>query len=437
MEGSPAHMALPPDHPHRLKLNDEVHARPPESLVAPQRLSYLAMLSDEGSRDSDWQQFCDLLKHFDVAAPEPGANHYRVYVGPLGVKWERHTEFNRFTFIATGASAEPFAEPPILNVPQQWLSDLSGELIVAAHIDLVRDSDETEDYDDIGARLFAGNPLVGASVAGGAATALTDFRIHGDRFSRLLVRDRGMTPRQAGRMVQRLLEIDTYRVLALLALPVAQQLSPFLRKCEDELSEITSALASNDARDEPVLLDRLTQLAAQVGSRESDTRYRFTAAAAYYELVKQRIVDLRESRIQGLQTFKEFNERRLSPAMNTCMATAERQRHLTRELSQATQLLSTRVGMTRERQNQALLESMNRRAKLQLRLQQTVEGLSIAAITYYIVGLIDYAGEGLASSGLGVNPTVITAISIPVIAVLVGLGVRKVRRLVSRTDTKR
>ena len=119
------------------------------------------------------------------------------------------------------------------------------------------------------------------------------------------------------------------------------------------------------------------------------------------------------------------------------MAIAERQRHLTRELSQATQLLSTRVGMTRERQNQALLESMNRRAKLQLRLQQTVEGLSIAAITYYIVGLIDYAGAGLASTGLGVNPTVITAISIPVIAVLVGLGVRKVRRMVSRTDTKR
>ncbi len=43
--------------------------------------------------------------------------------------------------------------------------------------------------------------------------------------------------------------------------------------------------------------------------------------------------------------------------------------------------------MALEAQNQTLLASMDRRARLQLRLQQTVEGLSVAAICYYVVGL--------------------------------------------------
>ena len=68
---------------------------------------------------------------------------------------------------------------------------------------------------------------------------------------------------------------------------------------------------------------------------------------------------------------------------------------MSERVARATQLLSTRVDIARSRQNQAVLEQMNRRTKLQLRLQQTVEGLSVAAITYYIVGLTGYAAKGL------------------------------------------
>ena len=46
-----------------------------------------------------------------------------------------------------------------------------------------------------------------------------------------------------------------------------------------------------------------------------------------------------------------------------------------------------------------LLGAMNRRQQLQLRLQATVEGLSVAAITYYIVGLVGYAAKGLKEGG--------------------------------------
>jgi uncharacterized membrane-anchored protein len=247
------------------------------------------------------------------------------------------------------------------------------------------------------------------------------------------VEDRGTTPRQAGRMVQRLMEIETYRVVALLALPVARDLAPFLGRGEAELAEVAAALVgARGEEDEAALLARLTRLAAEIESRESGSRYRFAAAAAYHALVERRIAELRETRIEGLSTFREFTERRLAPAMATCRSVAARQDSLSQRVARATQLLSTRVGVTRERQNQALLESMNRRAKLQLRLQQTVEGLSVAAVTYYVVGLVGYLAKGLGALGLRVSPDVVVAASIPLVALLVAFGVRRIRRMVTR-----
>ena len=281
-------------------------------------------------------------------------------------------------------------------------------------------------------RLFGGNPLIGAEVAGGLAMAFSDFRIHGDGFSRLLLLDRGMAPRQSGRTVQRLLEIDTYRILALLALPLARESTPMLTRWEHELAQITKGLVDASERDEPLLLDRLTKLEAEIEGRASDVHFRFSAAAAYHELVLQRIADLREGRIAGLQTFREFIERRLAPAMNTCRAVATRQDALSLRVSRATQLLSTRVDITRERQNQALLESMNRRAKMQLRLQQTVEGLSVAAITYYMVSLVGYLAKGAQAAGFAIDANLAMGVAVPTVALLVTLGIGRIRRAALR-----
>lgn len=423
-------MMLPQNHSQRGELNDEVHARPSESLVAPARVSYLAMLSGDATLEQEWQHVVDLIRRYAVDPPSRGAKHYSADLGPFRLTWERHTEFSRFQFIVAGAGEDPFREPAIAAVPAEWLSAITGETLVAAHGALIGDDREPVDPDAISARLFAGNGLVGAVVAGGAATAFTDFRIHDDGFSRMLVRDGSLTPRQAGRTIQRLLEIDTYRIMALLALPVARDLAPFLTRYEREIVEITTALASAGVDDEPELLDRLTRLQAAIGSREADNQYRFSAAAAYYDLVGRRTAELREERIEGLQTFGEFTERRLAPAMSTCRAMASRQEALFQRTERATQLLSTRVEMTVARQNQAVLESMNRRVALQLRLQQTVEGLSVAAITYYIVGLVGYAAKGLEATGLRVDAEIVVGISIPVVAVLVALGVRRIRKRV-------
>jgi len=422
-------MPLPSDHPLRIELNDEAHARPPEALAAPLRITFLALFSDATQREQEWEHVCALARRYGHTPPAR-ASHYSADLGPFRMKWERHTEFTRYKFIVAGGG-DPFDPPALQAVPADWLAALPGRIMVATHAALLPAGAGEPDHETLAGRYFGGEALVGAGIASSAGIAFTDFRVR-DGFSRLLVLDRGMTPRQAGRSMQRLLEIDTYRMMALLALPVAQSLTPWLNDAERELARITESLVDSNEASEPELLDRLTRLEAEIESRESAQHYRFTAAAAYYEIVQRRIDELREERIRGLQTFREFTERRLAPAMNTCRSVSVRLESLSQRVARATQLLNTRVDLTRERQNQQLLETMNRRAEAQLRLQQTVEGLSAAAITYYVVGLVGYAAKGLASAGVPLHVEVVMALSIPVVAAVAVLGVRHVRKVVTR-----
>lgn len=422
---------LPEQHPRREELNDEAHARPPESLTPPNAISFLALFDDATSREARISPVIELCRRFGVAAPRPDANHFSSDFGAFRLKWERHTEYTRYKFIAPGVDGAPFEKPSIERVPQDWIATLPGNVVAAAQIAHIRMDRADVEFDRLAVRYFSGHSLVGSVVAGGDGTAVTDLRIGVDGFSRVLLIDHGLSPRQAGRTVQRLVEIDAYRILALLALPVARELLPRLTEAETELAAISAAMAAGSQLEERQLLDRLTRLEAQIQQRHFETSSRFSAADAYYRLVLARIDELRESRIDGLQTFREFIGRRLAPAMSTCASVSGRQERLSQRVAQTTQLLSTRVEVSTQRQTQSLLESMNRRAKLQIRLQQTVEGLSVVAITYYVVGLINVLARGLATGGIAVKAEVATAISLPIVALLVAIGVRRLRRAFS------
>jgi len=126
--------------------------------------------------------------------------------------------------------------------------------------------------------------------------------------------------------------------------------------------------------------------------------------------------------------------RRFLPAVGTCATTSQRLHELSERVAQASALLSTRVSIARERQNQALLASMDRRARLQLRLQQTVETLSVAAIVYYVAGVIGYLARGGRSLGLPIDYDLVVGLAIPVVAVLVLLAIRRARRRLRSED---
>ncbi|MCB1426932.1 MAG: DUF3422 domain-containing protein, partial [Notoacmeibacter sp.] len=152
------------------------------------------------------------------------------------------------------------------------------------------------------------------------------------------------------------------------------------------------------------------------------------ASRAYDGIVNERLAAIGEQPVTGYETWGAFLKRRMAPAMRTCRSVEERQANLSRKLARATTLLRSWVEVDLQRQNSDLLNSMNRRAQLQLRLQQTVEGLSVAAVSYYIVGLIGYLAKGTGLLGHGMKPEYVTAASVPIVILFVWWMVRRIRR---------
>ncbi|MER2555063.1 MAG: DUF3422 domain-containing protein, partial [Thauera sp.] len=324
-------------------------------------------------------------------------------------------------------------EYALLHVPAAWRKAIPGLLVAATHIEL-RGVAEVPLATVLHQQSRHGQALVASAVSDGAGWVLTDFHLH-DGFSHFLLLDNGFTPRQAGRIAQRLVEIETYRVMALLAFPVAKEVGRLVSRAEDELADLMDGMGqSRTAEDDRAVLTRLSRLAADVERSVARTSFRFGAAAAYYRLVRQRIDDLREQRLPGYSPIGEFMDRRLVPAIDTCTSIARRQDDLSGRIARNSQLLRTRVDVEIERQNQELLAQMNRRARIQLHLQETVEGLSVVAITYYASQLVNYIAKGAKDFIAPATPEILTALSIPVIAGLVYMGLRRMRKLLGKEE---
>jgi uncharacterized membrane-anchored protein len=426
---------LPKNHPQRFALHNEVHVRASFNIKLPVKASHLALSLSSDEKIQDRNHLVTLCERFGIAPPEKEADHFSANFNSFQVRWEQHGEFSTYSFYVHDAPQDPFADSALNKVPIDWMSQLVGQVIVAAHTSIVSAADvnydETTDPSSI-STYFAENPVIGSKVTGGAASVFTDFRIHVDGFSRFLIVNHGLRSEQAGRLLQRLFEIEVYRIMALLAFPIARKLSPVLNKSDRQLFAITNAMTS-PANNDAELLDELTTLAAEVENHISSNHFRFAAASAYYQLVEQRVIDLREVRIQGIQTLGEFIKRRLEPAMNTCSSISHRFNLLSERVSNAGQLLRTRVDIILERQNQNLLSSMDLRAKMQLRMQQMVEGISMVAITYYAANLIGKIAEALHIVGWKINPALVEGISIPLILLITAIGIRRVHTIIANT----
>jgi len=418
------------EHPQRRALVDEIHARPYLLLRAPVRLSHLAVLTGEGGQAAERAHLDQLCRTFNVAPPPADAPLFPARLGPLLFRWERHTEFSTYTFAADGPFDQPFKEPPSSRLPADWLKAIPGEAISAVHIAIEPASAPDRAVEQTSA-LFDNNTVIGSAVHGGQARVWTDARVHADGYGRFLVKDLGLNQRQLGRLAQRVVEIASYYLLALLAYPLARAALPKIAALERELSNSVRMLSEiSGLGDESALLKRLSTLAAEAEAVAATTNYRFSAARAYSALVSQRIEDLRGARLEWMQPLDEFLLRRLAPAMETCNNVHARQESLSVRIARASDLLRTRVDVALEAQNRDLLRSMNRRARTQLRLQQTVEGLSVAAISYYLVGLIAYAAKAASGAGVKGDPDLVAGLAIPVVVALVWFAVRRLRRAV-------
>lgn len=435
---------LPQEDDQRRELHNEVHARPSARVRLPALIVYVAVLNEGVSREQEWAHLRQLPGHADLALTRLQGNFLRLRCDHFTVKWERHTEFTRYSIVqALPAHAHWGAELPELAqhaaTGTEWLRGLPGQTMAAIHLGMVSAEMAVADLIPL-AQTWLGEGTVLASRMGNTTEGmphsciLTHFRIGDDGFERMVVvAPEGTTEARAGRISQRLLELETYRLMALRGLPVAKNLSAMLSAAEAQLADITGLLERKGESDQ-ALLDLLVALAARIERATAEHGFRFSATRAYDSLVSQRLAELRERPISGTQTLGEFMQRRLSPAMATVQATEKRLISLAERVSRTSALLRTRVDIATEAQNQVLLEKLTRGQELQLRLQVTVEGLSMAAISYYVVSLLLYAFKGLKAYGVPIQPEMAAALLLPLVLWSVWRSRQKIHAKLHNTD---
>jgi uncharacterized membrane-anchored protein len=411
---------LPPDDDLRVVLHDEVHARPSARVRLPALVVYVAVLNDGISREQEWAHLRTLPGQDALALDSLQGNFLRLRFANHTLKWERHTEFSRYSIVQPlpAGTELGMARPDLLSglvLDAAWLRSIPGRTVAAVELAMLSADLAQPGLMQQAQAWFGGRNVVASQMGNGHSWAMTQFRIGANGFERMLVlAPPETTEARAGRILQRLLELETYRLMALRGLPVAKALSPLLGAAESQLADITAQLENKSTSDE-ALLDTLVSLAARIERATAENVFRFSATRAYATLVEERITELREKAIPGTQTVGEFMQRRLSPAMATVAATAQRLGSLSERVARTSALLRTRVDIATEVQNQQLLEKLTRGQDLQLRLQSMVEGLSIAAISYYVISLLLYGGKALKGVGVPINPELVAGALIPVV----------------------
>lgn len=408
-------------HPLRASLSEEMHVRRLPRFAAPCRLMQIVTLLGEDPAGA-------ARSHIDAIARDanpvvPVAEKYGVLaLGEIQLVWERHTEFASYTLLRSGAYGEPFDPEHFEPALSTIVAQMPGEVVRATQIAFAThgtpDPSPTER-----ATWFSSEATVVCDVAEGAARIFSDFRLHAGGYGRLLVLDRDLADSEPAQLVQRLQELGNYRNLALLGLPLAQRLTPAITALEARLAELTHAVSERSSEDAG-LLDELTFLSAELARLVAETRYRMSATRAYAQISMDRLTSLRVDAVRGNQSLADFTERRLMPAVRTCDSFSNRLEDLSQRAAWTSALLRTRIDIALARQNRDLLASMDRRTQLQLRLQQTVEGLSVAAISYYLVSLIGYVSNVVP----GVRHDLAIAAAVPLVLLGVTLAMLRIRR---------
>ena len=371
-------------HPQKNALIKELHNRTFPVVQLPAQVSSLVIFNP-GDRQLELDRLTDLAKQQNVTPPLADESCYYQSFKDFDLRWERHNEFSTYTVICQRQGEGEFFRNLFSLIDSEWLEAMPGEVIAANHIDLrptTLSSEQLPEY-------FEGKRLVGSKIYDGLATVWTSVQHHSDGFIRTLVVDEGIDALQAGRAIRNLLEIAAYRAMTLLALPIARKLIPEVTKLEGRLVGTNAKLnLLETVEDEQKLMTELIEEATQLEKLVADHNFRFSATQAYFSLTESRLDMLREQRLPTFRTLKQFHVRRFIPAFHTCMSVVKRKEDLSKRISRTTELLNSRLQLSLELQNQRSLASMDKRSALQLRLQQTVEGLSVVAMTYYSMNLI-------------------------------------------------
>jgi uncharacterized membrane-anchored protein len=411
------------EHTARDMIQGEIHARPIPLLEANMRVRRLVLVLDEGAAD-----MAKILKNFQNFCAGQGIGRVNIEArlhsfsgGENEVTWEFHSEFVTVTW---------YGGPKDINI---WPTDIGlhlldrAGLLSATRIDMIGGSEVPD-------RLLPGfiaNSLCLVSVQQGAGQVATDFVLDANKFLRFEFACGSLSPLRCTIMVRRLLEIETYRNVALLGLPLARQLSPLLQKAEAELTAVVDTLAAaNTVELVQSALNSLHGLSVRAGQLSERLGYRFAASAAYGEIFWDRLNSLKEEPNARGVTISNYLRNRVKPTLSTFAAMEKRLNVLSQKIDRAIELLDVPISLDMQIQNKSVLESIAHTAKGQFLLQRTVEGLSTIAISYYLVGLIgDFLGGPFEKLNLaGLDKTLILSAATPFVLLFVWLTMRKIRK---------
>lgn len=419
------------DHPLRRQVVGEMQLRRFPAFTLPARIVQIVRLVDD--RTAEAQALARWWPDLDRTA-----RHAERHLGPgLRLSWERHSEASTVTMVMAGALPDDMggqATGPE-HASADWSSpaacraieDLPGQVVRASHLIVVDDAAAAARA--ISTARFAEGDLVSCHVhspSGASARIWTDFRIHGDGFGRMVVLAPTMPHADLARCVQQLQELANYRNLALIGLSEAREAWSLLDRLETEIETVGQAMARGVRRDDE-LLALLVDLSARLLSIDGRCGYRMGATAAYARIVASRLADLNVAAIAGYQSLTDFTERRFHPAVHTCAALTARLERLNARATQFTALLRTRIETHIENQNGRLLASMDESARMQLRLQHLVEGLSSVAISYYLIGLISYPLKAAEKEWPALSATLWLGLLAPCVILILVFSLNRVR----------
>lgn len=375
------------DHKDRAALTGEAHARPTLSGQTPCVAVHEAVI-DAGLDDDVWAYLNSLPLVGPQSGGDTGAVHRRFSSKDGELKWERHGEFSGYTTVTPGL-------PSAADPQSGWPPGRPGKRIAAIRITVLPAEHGTSISDELRKALEDSDCAV-SLVNYRKALMASNFRPGDDGFIELTIWNISLSDRQLGRVLRRMFEIETYRIMALLAFPLARSLRPRLDHLEIELRSAIERMG-NGTTDPQTVATEEAILATVSGAARiaeqylAESEFRFSAAEAYGRLVLDRLEELREERVEGFQRLGTFLRRRFTPAIDTVAAVRSRLSAISVRIERASALLRTRIDLERQQHNQNLLASMDRRARIQARLQETVESLSVVAITYYAFSLASKA----------------------------------------------
>jgi uncharacterized membrane-anchored protein len=418
------------EHENRWLIHDETHARPVPALTGPATIRRVAFMSNDRGRDLAQLQrrMAELAKI--PAGKAAGARQLDFQCNGHAVVWEMHNEFATLTW--KSLLGDTTAWP--MGIGLELHTDVA--LVSATRVDVIDD----DSIDPARLAQLAENSLCHSAIYVGQARIATDFVADADRFVSFIVAARSCGDQRRGVIVRRLLEIETYRCFALLGLPVARQVGGRVQGYEQGLAAIMTEIGEGSTPEaHQTSLEALHALSVEVGRTVEETSFRFAATQAYGQIIAERLARLGEDPIGESTTVRRYLDNRVQPALATCRAMEKRLTDLGTKVQRSIELLDATITVSIQTQNQEVLDTILRTAQSQYRLQETVEGLSIIAISYYALGILGYVAEGL-HDVLPIDKAVLLTVLAPVVIMVVFFGIRRLRRTIhngpQRVDPK-